>query len=299
MANRERAAAITSVTVADGRELAYEQVGDPDGAPIFVLHGTPGSRLSSLLQFPSRVAGAGLRLVTYDRPGYGRSTRHRGRRVIDCVADIVAIAEALGLDRFAVEGGSGGGPHALAVGARLPERVTRVLCNVGGAPFDAPDLDWFEGMDPTNVQEFSWALEGEETLARELERESQKILASLDDDPTALLGDVDLAPADRAALEDEDLRRGWSTTLRESLRQGVLGWVDDDLAFVRPWGFDVEQIEVPVEIRYGPADVLVPAAHGEWLAAHVPNARVTVDEGSGHLVTPSEHLDHLRAFAAV
>jgi pimeloyl-ACP methyl ester carboxylesterase len=288
---------LATVTVAGGREVAYEQFGGSDGVPVFVLHGTPGSRFSGLALNPSRVADAGLRVITYDRPGYGRSTRHRGRRVIDCVGDLAAIADALGLEHFAVSGASGGGPHALAVGARLPERVTRVLCEVGGAPFDASDLEWFKGMDPSNVREFGWAIEGEETLVRELQREARAVLDRLADDPTALLSGVELAPADRAALEDEDLRRAWTASLREALRQGVWGWADDDLAFVRAWGFDVEELKVPVEIRYGAADVLVPAGHGAWLAAHVPDALVTVDEGGGHLVTPDQHLDLLRAFA--
>jgi pimeloyl-ACP methyl ester carboxylesterase len=277
--------------------VAYAEVGDPAGVPLFVLHGTPGSRLSSLHQNPAGVADAGLRVITYDRPGYGRSTRQPGRSVVDCVSDISAIADELQLERFAVTGASGGGPHALAVGARLPQRVTRVLCNVSGAPFDAPDLDWFEGMDRTNVREFGWALEGEKTLAVELEREAQDILASLGDDPAALLRDVELAPADRAALEDPDLRRSFSASLREALRAGVWGWVDDDLAFINPWGFDVEELRVPVEVRYGSADVLVPPSHGAWLAAHVPNALATVEDEAGHLATPDQQLARLRAFA--
>jgi pimeloyl-ACP methyl ester carboxylesterase len=298
MATGDSSAALTpnSVTVADGRVVAYEQAGDPAGVPVFVLHGTPGSRLG-LHPNRARIAKAGLRLVSYDRPGYGRSTRHRGRRIVDCVGDVSAIADELGLERFAVAGGSGGGAHALAAGARLPERVSRVLCSVAGAPFDAPDFDWFEGMDPANVREFGWALEGEETLARELQRESRELLARLDGDPPAMLSDFKLASADRAVLEDQDLRRSWRASLPEAFREGVWGWVDDDLAHVSPWGFDVEEIKVPAEIRYGVDDVLVPAAHGAWLGAHVPNAVVTVDHGAGHLLTPDQSLDRLRTFA--
>jgi pimeloyl-ACP methyl ester carboxylesterase len=287
---------VSTVTVSDGRVVAYEQAGDPAGVPIFVLHGTPGSRLG-LHPNRSRIADAGLRLVSYDRPGYGRSTRHRGRRIVDCVGDVTAIADELGLEHFAVTGGSGGGAHALAVGARLAERVSRVLCNVGGAPFDAPDFDWFDGMDPANVREFGWAVEGEEILARELQRESRELLDRLAADPSAMLSDFELAPTDRAAMEDPDLHRAWHASLPEAFRQGVWGWVDDDLAHIRPWGFDVEEIRVPVEVRYGVDDVLVPAAHGAWLGAHVPGAVVTVDHDAGHLRTPDQHLDRLSAFA--
>jgi len=286
------------IETVDGRALAYEEIGDPSGVPIFALHGTPGCRLSGRHPDPSRVSAAGLRLVSYDRPGYGRSSRHPGRRIVDCVADVAAIADELEIGRFAVRGGSGGGPHALAVGARLPERVSRVGCDVGGAPYDAADLDWFAGMDPSNVRELGWALAGEDTLASELQREAKDVLDRVDDDPTALLSDVDLSPSDRVVLDDPDVRETLRASIREALAQGIWGWVDDDLAFIRPWGFDVQELRVPVEIRYGATDVLVPAAHGEWLAAHIPHTVVTIDDQGGHLSTPDEHLDRLRALAA-
>lgn len=289
---------VAVLATVDGRELAYEQIGDPAGVPIFVLHGTPGCRLSGRHPDPSRVTAAGLRLVSYDRPGYGLSGRHRGRRVVDCVSDVAAIADELELGRFAVSGASGGGPHALAVGARLPDRVTRVGCEVGVAPYDAPDLDWSTGMDPSNVRELGWALAGEETLASELQREAQKALDRVDDDPTALLSDFELSPSDRAVLEDPGVRETLRASTREEFAQGIWGWVDDDLALIRPWGFDVQELRVPVEIRYGVTDVLVPAAHGEWLAAHITRASVTIDEHGGHLSTPDQRLDRLRALAA-
>jgi pimeloyl-ACP methyl ester carboxylesterase len=284
--------------VRDGSVLAYEEVGDPAGVAIFVIHGTPGCRLSGRHPDPSRVSAASLRLVSYDRPGYGRSSRHRGRDVVDCVGDVAAIADRLGLTRFAVTGGSGGGPHALAVAARLPERVTHVSCFVGGAPFDAEDLDWFAGMDPSNVTEFGWALDGEDTLTGELQHKSQQLLANVENDPTALLGDIDLSASDRAIRDDPGFRETLAVATREMLAQGVGGWVDDDLAFVKPWGFDVCELRVPVEIRYGATDVLVPAAHGRWLAAHVPGAAVVIDQHGGHLNTPDERLEMLRTLAA-
>lgn len=281
-----------------GRRLSYAQSGDVSGEPVFVLHGTPGSRLSGMHPNPERVAQAGLRVITYDRPGYGGSSRHPGRRVVDCVADIVAVADELGLDRFAVSGRSGGGPHALAAGAKLPGRVTRVACNVGAAPYDAPDLDWFAGMDPANVKELGWALEGEETLTRELEHEAQGVLRRSEEDTAALFGDFELSASDRVVQERSDFRAVFRASTREAFAQGVFGWVDDDLALTSPWGFDVREITVPVEIRYGEGDVLVPAAHGRWLAAHVPGASVTIDRDEGHLSTPDQHLERLRALVA-
>jgi pimeloyl-ACP methyl ester carboxylesterase len=218
--------------------------------------------------------------------------------VVDCVGDVAAIADELGIDRFAVSGGSGGGPHALAVSARLPERVTRVACVVGGAPYDAEGLDWFAGMDPINVREFGWALAGEDTLAGELERKAQEWLAKAEHGPTAVFEDVDLSESDRVVLDDPGFRRTFRAATLEMFAQGYWGWVEDDLAFVKPWGFDVGELRVPVEIRYGITDVLVPAAHGEWLATHVPDAEVVIDEHGGHLRTPDQRLDMLQALAA-
>jgi pimeloyl-ACP methyl ester carboxylesterase len=287
-----------TIELADGRTLAYEDVGARDGVPLFMLHGTPGCRLSGRHPDESKVKTAGLRIISYDRPGYGHSSRHRGRRIVDCVGDVAAIADRLGLERFAVTGGSGGGPHALAVGARLPDRVTQVACDVSGAPYDAPGLDWFDGMDDVNIKEFGWAFAGEGTLARELEREVSDILQRLAHDPAAALAGIELSPSDRAVLDDPDVRESLGRSTREMFGQGAWGWVDDDLAFIKSWGFDVEELRVPVEIRYGATDVLVPPSHGEWLAAHVPDATVVVDQGGGHLSTPDQRLQRLSALVA-
>jgi pimeloyl-ACP methyl ester carboxylesterase len=286
------------VETPDGRTLSYAQIGDRDRTPAFVLHGTPGSRLSGRHPDPARVAEAGLWVITYDRPGYGRSSRHPGRSVVDCVGDIATIADELGIERFVVTGGSGGGPHALAAAARMPERVIRAECNVGAAPFDAPDIDFFEGMDPANVEEFGWGLEGEDTLARELDRKADEMLKQLDEDPAEMLSEFELSDADRAVLRDPVVQQRMARSSREAVASGIWGWVDDDLAFLKPWGFDVSEIRVPVQIRYGAGDVLVPAGHGEWLARHVPNADVIVDHDAGHLSTPDEHLERLRALRA-
>ncbi|HEU0337029.1 MAG TPA: alpha/beta hydrolase [Gaiellaceae bacterium] len=284
-------------TARDGRTLAFAEWGDPEGFPVFSLHGTPTSRL---WRHPDegRYADAGVRVITYDRPGYGGSDRHRGRRVVDCAADVEAIADHLGLDRFAVTGRSGGGPHSLAVAARLPERVVRAESVVGIAPFDAAGLDWFEGMDANNVRETSWALAGEEVAARELEREAAELLARIEAEASAVLGDDwELAPVDRAALARPELAGVIREAFGEAFRNGAWGWVDDDLAFVSGWGFDVAEIRVPTRIVYGAEDALVPAGHGEWLARHVPGAELVVERELGHFADPAAVVEQFRRLA--
>lgn len=289
---------LTTITASDGRTLGVAEWGDPDGTALFGLHGTPGSRFGR----PPDEAGlarAGLRLVTYDRPGYGVSDRRPGRRVVDCVEDVAAIADALGIDRFAVTGGSGGGPHALAVAARLSSRVTAAECWVGAAPFDAEGLDWWAGMDPENVEEFGWAIEGEQVLHDNLARMAQEDLERIAKDPSKILSDdVQLADADRDKLARPDVQRVFVESLRGAYAPGVWGWVDDDLAFVSEWGFGVDEITVPVIVRYGLKDVLVPASHGAWLASHVPGATVFVHSEGGHLSDPDTRIEELRALVA-
>jgi pimeloyl-ACP methyl ester carboxylesterase len=270
---------------ADGRKLAFAEWGDPEGFPVFQLHGTPGSRLG---RHPdeSIYAKAGARLITYNRPGYGGSDRHHGRRVVDCVSDVVAIADDLGLERFAVTGGSGGGPHSLAVAAGLPERVACAACASGPAPL-SEDFDWLTGMDPLNVREVEWALQGEDVLVPNIEREGAEAMERVAADPSKLLGDDwDLSEADRAALAREEFHEVIRADLTEALSTGVYGWADDMLAFVQPWGFDVADIRVPTRVIYGVTDVLVPVQHGEWLAEHVSNAEVVVEEDLGHMGDP-------------
>jgi pimeloyl-ACP methyl ester carboxylesterase len=274
------------VTARDGRTLTFAEWGDPAGFPVFSLHGTPGSRLGRHFD-EGAYTEVGARVITYDRPGYGGSDRNPGRRVVDCVDDVAALADHLGLEHFAVLGGSGGGPHALAVAAGLPARVTRATCAVGIVPYDTSDLDFFEGMDPENVKEFSWALAGEDVLVRELEREAAGILERVARDPSKVIGDEwDLPESDRAELarpERQDIIR---QQVDEAFRHGVWGWVDDDLCFLQPWGFDIAEIRVPTRVIYGATDVLVPRGHGEWLARNVPEAEVIIEEDHGHIPDP-------------
>ena len=264
----------------DGRALAIAEWGDPNGVPLFALHGTPGSRVA-FWQDPTIYARHGLRRITLDRPGYGESTRLPGRIVADIVPDIVAIADGLGIGAFAITGGSGGGPHALACAALLPGRVLRCLADVCVAPFDAEGLDWLAGQTGGNVAEFEAALRGEADVRKIAELESAAMFARFDSgDSDFLGGDYEMSEADRAQMTKHAGRI--AIQLRAGLSNGVDGWVDDDIALTKPWGFDVADIKVPVLLTYGRNDTLVPAAHGDWLAAHIPHVLTRVND-AGHL----------------
>jgi pimeloyl-ACP methyl ester carboxylesterase len=283
---------LMTVDLPDGRVLGYAEWGDPAGTPVLMLHGTPGCRLNRTPD-NAKLAATGARVVTYDRPGYGASDRHHGRTVVDCVADITALVDHLGIETFAVSGGSGGGPHCLAVAAEMPERVTRAACIVGIAPYDVLGERWFEGMDPANVREFGWALESEERVTEGTTHESAAMISRITDDPANVLGDFEIPAEDRAILSRPDVAAVMTAALKECVRNGVGGWVDDDLAFTKPWGFDPATISVPTAVWWGAKDVLTPPAHGEWIAATVPHAVVRIDHGAGHMADPDDNLRRL------
>jgi pimeloyl-ACP methyl ester carboxylesterase len=260
----------------DGRTLAAAEWGDPAGVPLISIHGTPSGRLGRWRD-ASIYERVGVRRITFDRAGYGLSTRRPGRRVADIVDDVVTIANALGIDRFAVTGRSGGGPHTLACAALLADRVLRCAAVVAVAPFDAEGLDWFAGQTPGNVTEGGLALEGEAALRVKLEADARTILERIASGATDTLpDDYQLSDSDR--IQQAKDRAVLAENLPDALQNGVDGWVDDDLAFVAPWGFDVASIAVPTSLWYGRADTLVPAAHGDWLAARIPNVEVFSNE---------------------
>jgi pimeloyl-ACP methyl ester carboxylesterase len=272
----------------DGRSLTFALWGDPEGFPVFNLHGTPGCRLS---RHPDEelVRSAGVRMITYDRAGYGGSDRSRGRIVADAAGDVAAIADSLGIGRFSVSGGSGGGPHSLAVAALLGDRVVRAACVVGVAPYDALGEEFWVGMDPENVKEFGWALAGEDRLTPEIEKLDAQFREQVAADPATALAEFDLSDSDREVLAREDHAAMLREVAVEQTRNGVWGWVDDDLAFTQPWGFDPAAITVPTMVWYGTKDVLVPVGHGEWLARAIPGAEVRLNE-FGHLGNPDTDL---------
>ncbi len=260
----------------DGRTLAVAEWGDPAGLPLISIHGTPSGRLSRWRD-PSIYTRAGIRRITFDRAGYGLSTRRPGRRVADITEDVATIADALGIDRFAVTGRSGGGPHTLACATLLGDRVIRCAAVVAVAPFDAEGLDWFAGQTPGNVAEGELALVGEEALRAKLEIDRRTMLDRIASGADNTMPDnYEVSDSDR--IQQAKDRAVLGESLPDALQAGVDGWIDDDLAFVAPWGFDVASIAVPTSLWYGRADTLVPGAHGDWLAAHIPDVEVFASE---------------------
>ena len=233
----------TPVTTPDGRTLTVREGGDPDGVPVLLHGGTPNS---SLLYEPhlADAAERGIRLFSYDRPGYGGSTRQPGRCAADCVADVVAICDALGVERLCVWGVSGGGPHALATAALLPERVAAVASIASIGPYDADGLDFTAGMGELNVESIEAILQGDEAHRARIERDVAQLLSATPDGLVEAWQSI-LGPADLATLSS-DLAEFAIEQLRSGLLPSSDGWFDDDLVFMTPWGFDLASIAVPV-----------------------------------------------------
>jgi pimeloyl-ACP methyl ester carboxylesterase len=282
-----------------GRALDVVVAGPPDGDVVLAHHGTPGSPL--VLRAQVRAGAArGLRHVAYARPGYAGSGRAAGRTVADCAADAAAVLDAVGAQDCVSTGWSGGGPHVLACAALLGDRVRAAACIAGVAPYDAPGLVWMDGMGPENVEEFGAARGGERTLLTYLRTEAAGLGRVTGPElAAAFRGLVD--EVDRAALTGE-VADDVAAQIRDALRDDVWGWLDDDLAFLRPWGFDLRAIAAPVAVWQGGQDRMVPAAHGPWLAAHVPGARTRFHDRHGHISLMTEDhgevLDDLLALAA-
>ncbi|MCW2637007.1 MAG: alpha/beta hydrolase [Blastococcus sp.] len=277
--------------VAD-RSLEVLVTGPEDG-PALVFHsGTPSAAIP-FAPLLDAAGNAGLRVVTWSRPGYGGSTPARGRTVADVAVDTAAVLDALGIDRFRTLGWSGGGPHALACAALLPRRCAAAATLAGVAPYGASGLDWLAGMGEENVEEFSLALEGEEALSPWLEEQAAGLAGVTAEQVAGSLGGL-VSPVDVASITGtfaEYLAAGF----RRSVASGIAGWRDDDLAFARSWGFDVADIGVPVAVWQGEADLMVPPAHGRWLAQRIPGARDHVHPGEGHLSLAVGGMDRIVA----
>lgn len=274
-----------TVVLPDGRALAVHSTGGT-GPLVIAHHGTPGCG-ELLPAWAVSAADRGIRLVSVTRPGYTGSDRAPRRTVADAAGDCAAVADSIGAEHFTTWGVSGGGPHALACAALLPDRVDAVAVLAGVAPAGADGLDWLAGMGRDNLEEFAAAAQGEAALRAYLGPQRDGLLAAT---PAEVIGEMaSLLPAvDADVLTGPD---GASVVrwMVDGLRSadgadGLDGWVDDDLAFRRDWGFDPAAVACPVLLLQGAEDLAVPPAHARWLAGHAgPTVELRELPGEGHL----------------
>jgi pimeloyl-ACP methyl ester carboxylesterase len=293
------------VTAAGTRSLALESWGPEEGYPVFLLHGTPGSRLGPRPRTRD-LHLLGIRLIAHDRPGYGGSDRLKDRRVDHAAADVAAIADHLGIKRFSVVGRSGGGPHALACAALLPDRVENAAVLVSLAPPDAEGLSWFDGMTASNIHAFELARDDHELLREELihrrsavNADPQRMIASLDPELSAgdrrIVREIEVRrmlvdnfgaafdPNDRKYRPKEE-RAGAAAANqdRNAPDYGSHGWFDDVVSFAQPWGFPVSDVNVPVLLWHGELDRFSPLGHFTWLSEHIERVTPVMAMGTAH-----------------
>ena len=281
------------ITTPDGRDLEVVSAGPDDGRCLLWHSGTP-SAAGIFAPALAEVARRGLRFVTFSRPGYATSTALPGRTVADVAGDVTVILDALGFDSFFCAGQSGGGPHALACAALAPDLVTAAACVAGPVPYGAEGIDFLEGMGEANVKEFEAVLAGEDALRPLLERDAAEMTGGGNDGMKAVLATL-LSPVDEAAATGA-FGDFLYETMELGLRGGVDGWLDDNLAFVDHWGFDPAAIEVPLLLLQGAQDKFVPAAHFQWLAAHIPAAEARLEPEHGHLTLSEGEIGTVHAW---
>jgi pimeloyl-ACP methyl ester carboxylesterase len=262
----------------DGRELEIADNGITSEKAIVFHHGTPG-HVSAWSTWLEQAAERGIRAISYSRAGYGTSDRHFGRTVLSNNSDISYLLDAKNISHFISIGWSGGGPHSLAT--TTDHRNVGAITLAGVGEFGASDLGFLEGMGPENHDEFGAALKGEAVLDAWMETNApamKKVTgAEIRDAFGGLIGD-----ADKAVIDGEYADQ-LAAVMRSALAVSFDGWIDDDLAFIKPWGFDLAAITKPVYIWQGDDDFMVPHAHSKWLAAHIPGSVLKFIPGHGHI----------------
>jgi pimeloyl-ACP methyl ester carboxylesterase len=280
-----------TLSLSDDRDLDLITAGEGPRA-VVLQHGTPADA-SIWREWIDPVVERGYRFVAVSRPGYATSARHHGRSVADAAADIGEVLDHLGISEFVTAGWSGGGPHALATAALLPgARAVASLAGVG--PYGAPDLDFLAGMGPENEEEFGAVIEGEVALAAWMNTNTPPF-------KTVTAAEVADAFGGLVPQIDKDcLNNGFAETMaasdRRALAHGWTGWADDDFAFAKPWGFELETLAakgIPVTIWQGDLDLMVPEAHGEWLHQHIAGSTIRRVPGHGHISLVVDYKDDI------
>jgi len=269
-----------SVTLRDGRLLSYAEWGNPTAPTLLHFHGTPGSRLERHPD-PSVYASREVRFVTVDRPGYGRSSPKPGRTVLEWVDDVEDLADALGADRFAVEGFSGGGVYALACGLRIPERLTAVGLLSGLAPFDRPGA--FSGLARLDRSMYTLARRAP-PLARAFAWYAFRQIRRRPDVALRRFA-AELSEPDRKVVDRPAVRRVFVDSLTEAAAAGIRGYVQELALLSRPWGFQPADVEIDVHMWQGEQDTLAPLGHGRYLAESIPHVHPRFCPGEGHLLS--------------
>ena len=262
----------------DGRELEIADNGINSESAIVFHHGTPG-HASSWSDWLESAASAGIRAIAYSRAGYGTSDRNPGRSVINVNTDIAQVLDAKNITKFVSIGWSGGGPHCLA--NTFEPRNVGAISLAGVGAFGVDDLDFLEGMGPENHDEFGAALKGEAVIDQWMNDNAVAMKSVSGNDIREAFGGL-IGDADKAVLEGEAADQ-MAATMRSGLAVSFDGWIDDDLVFVKQWGFDLADVTKPVFLWQGDDDFMVPHAHSYWLEKHIPTATLSFKPGEGHI----------------
>jgi len=282
------------LTLSDGRRLAYSDLGDPNGIPIIHHHGMPGSRLEHEAE-PDFYRSLGVRLITPDRPGYGLSDPNPHRLLLDWPSDVAELADSLGIAKFGILGLSGGGIYALACAAVIPHRLTDVVVTGCPGPMQRPgalaEMRFLTRAGVLLGARAPWLLEAGATVLSPLVRRFPSFFVDHFNNG--------VPPADREWLSMPSVNRGAAETLREALRPGVWGYVQDIRVLATPWGFDLDGIDTPIQLWHGDQDLVIPLHHGRYLASVLPSATLRICPGEGHMLMWNHLAEILMAAAGM
>jgi pimeloyl-ACP methyl ester carboxylesterase len=265
----------------DGRSVEYLVSGPDDAPDLLLFHGGSPSAAVERPGLTRAATAAGMRVASYSRGGYGNSERREGRSVADEAVMCAALADRLGHESFFTIGWSGGGPVALACAALLPQRVRACLTLASITPLTESGAAWRTLWNPAQLREWDELEEG--NLAK-LTPDFEAAVGLFSRMTGHRLAAVGGTPDPRALAygHETQIRPSLVRSMRRAVQRGYFGYLDDNLAQARDWGFRVSSIAVPVVVLHGELDRLVPVAHGRWLAANIPGARFVILPDAGH-----------------